>query len=349
MTHRRPIDAPRLWSVPDLDDSEDEPEEETPGMEVEVREDRSPEVLEGELVDARPVGFRAAFLDVDSHHPAATGARQVVYVCEGVTVIVRRLRDSRTPAPLERMMRAAEAVGDHETALMWADRVSEFRRDRHERRMDLIELPARVIMVLPKVAIGTGVVLVGIGGLMAAATRDITKVADPVMVVAETVQFLAVVGAAVWLPFLLALPGIVLLVLWVVGRRSHDNTDAGWLHTTSDLDMDIQIDETTIARALEALRIPQITAYLKEGLPLQYVTPCRTDGRGTHAVLRLPAGVTAERIGRRRADLASGLYRLAKEVWPTTGSEAGILDLWVADKGALAEGAGPYPLLPAPW
>jgi S-DNA-T family DNA segregation ATPase FtsK/SpoIIIE len=32
-------------------------------------------------------------------------------------------------------------------------------------------------------------------------------------------------------------------------------------------------------------------------------------------------------------------------VWPTTGSEAGILDLWVADKGALAEGAGAYPLL----
>jgi S-DNA-T family DNA segregation ATPase FtsK/SpoIIIE len=32
-------------------------------------------------------------------------------------------------------------------------------------------------------------------------------------------------------------------------------------------------------------------------------------------------------------------------VWPTTGSEEGILNLWIADKGALAEGAGPYPLL----
>ncbi|MFD0890190.1 hypothetical protein ACFQ08_37075, partial [Streptosporangium algeriense] len=52
-----------------------------------------------------------------------------------------------------------------------------------------------------------------------------------------------------------------------------------------------------------------------------------------------------EQITKRRAALATGLYRAAKEVWPTTGSEAGILDLWVADKGALAEGAGPYPLL----
>ena len=43
--------------------------------------------------------------------------------------------------------------------------------------------------------------------------------------------------------------------------------------------------------------------------------------------------------------VATGLHRLSKEVWPTTGSEAGILDLWVADKGALAEGAGAYPLL----
>jgi len=62
-------------------------------------------------------------------------------------------------------------------------------------------------------------------------------------------------------------------------------------------------------------------------------------------VVRLPAGVTADRIARRRADLATGLHRLAKEVWPTTGAEAGVLDLWIADKGALAEGAGPCPLL----
>jgi len=30
---------------------------------------------------------------------------------------------------------------------------------------------------------------------------------------------------------------------------------------------------------------------------------------------------------------------------PTTGAEAGILDLWVADKGTLGGGAGPWPLL----
>jgi DNA segregation ATPase FtsK/SpoIIIE, S-DNA-T family len=62
-------------------------------------------------------------------------------------------------------------------------------------------------------------------------------------------------------------------------------------------------------------------------------------------VIRLPIGVPAEKIARRRADVATGLHRLAKEVWLSTGAEAGILDIWAADKGALAEGAGPYPLL----
>ncbi|HEX7164248.1 MAG TPA: hypothetical protein VF223_23775, partial [Trebonia sp.] len=118
-----------------------------------------------------------------------------------------------------------------------------------------------------------------------------------------------------------------------------------WLATSADADADVSIDETTVTRALAALRIPQVTSCLKDGTPLPYLVPCRRDGRGTYAEIRLPAGVTAERIARRRADLASGLYRLAKEVWPGTGAEAAILTLWVADKGALAEGAGAYPLL----
>jgi S-DNA-T family DNA segregation ATPase FtsK/SpoIIIE len=127
-------------------------------------------------------------------------------------------------------------------------------------------------------------------------------------------------------------------------RRCWSSGGHSRLATSTDAGADVIIDETTIANAL-ALRIPQITTYLKQGLPLRYLTTARRDGRGTHAVLRLPAGVTAEKIAHRRADPATGLFRLAKEVRSTTGAEAGILDLWVADEGALAEGAGPDPLL----
>jgi S-DNA-T family DNA segregation ATPase FtsK/SpoIIIE len=136
-----------------------------------------------------------------------------------------------------------------------------------------------------------------------------------------------------------------LVAAWREGRRH--GTAPAWLATASEAEADITIDETTIAAALAALRIPQIRDYLKTGLPLQYITPARRDGRGTHAVIRLPGGVPAEQIAlpQRRAALAASLHRLTKEVWPSTGADAGVLDLWVADKGALAEGAGPYPLL----
>jgi S-DNA-T family DNA segregation ATPase FtsK/SpoIIIE len=47
-----------------------------------------------------------------------------------------------------------------------------------------------------------------------------------------------------------------------------------------------------------------------------------------------------------RADrLAADLGRAKLETWPTEGAEAGLLDLWVADKGKLGRGAGAWPLL----
>ena len=105
------------------------------------------------------------------------------------------------------------------------------------------------------------------------------------------------------------------------------------------------MDERTITLAIKALNIKNINDHLKQGLPLQYVTPAREDGRGTFAAIRLPSGVPALEVAKKRVALATGLHRAAREVWPSVGSEAGILSLWVADKGALAEGAGPYPLL----
>jgi len=131
--------------------------------------------------------------------------------------------------------------------------------------------------------------------------------------------------------------------LWQLGRTG-GSMAPGWAVTSADADVDVVIDERAVTQALEALRIPQVRDYLKLGLPLSYIVPCRVDGRGTYCEVRLPKGVPAEEIGTRRARLASGLYRLPAEVWPSMGADASHLRLWVADKGALAEGAGPYPL-----
>jgi hypothetical protein len=42
------------------------------------------------------------------------------------------------------------------------------------------------------------------------------------------------------------------------------------------------------------LWIKEIAGHLKHGLPLQFLTTARVDGRGTHAVIGLPAEVPAD-------------------------------------------------------
>lgn len=306
-------------------------------------------VLEGELLtpeQSAALDARVRIVRVEQHPGVRVGVALVragVTTAQGFASWAGRVWDASTMGVYRRAVSTAEAAGDLDRLGEWLDRAEEA-KDRRQRR--LRDLPALV----------TGLVRVGLMGLFGvvfavllvglfvqlSGTGQFTAVILGVMTVIRW-AFTAVTIA--WTPFVMSIPVFVVLAAWREGHRR--TTPPGWLLTTTEADLDLVIDETTIARALEALRIPQITAYLKQGLPMQYLTPCREAGRGTHAVLRLPAGVTAEQVARRRAALATGLHRLAKEVWPTTGSEAGILDLWIADKGALAEGAGPYPLLTA--
>ena len=279
---------------------------------------------------------------VATHPRTVAVVRHGLYVVAGVVGVGRRLWDARTAGRYERLMRIAEATGNLEQVAEWETRATAFRAARHQRRMDLLALPGRVAHSL---VVGSGTLLallLGIGVVLAVAERDVGQVAGPLLAAAGVVGVVALVVTVVWGPLLFAAPWLAVLGLWALGR-SH-GTGPSWRATASDADVDVTIDETTIARALAALRIPQITVHLKRA-PLQFLTTAHRDGRGVRAVVRLPDGVTAEKIAGRRGDLASGLHRLAKEVWPTTGSEEGILDLWIANKGALKEGAGPYPLL----
>jgi S-DNA-T family DNA segregation ATPase FtsK/SpoIIIE len=287
---------------------------------------------------------QAALVIRQSERPAQAGrlaARTGVHIYQGMESWLRRAWDASTMGAFRRQIRAAEAMGDHVRVGEWIERKEQVKQARHDR---VRELPT-LIAGLARVALGTVSALV----LLTLLTGLFVEISGAGQFTSFILGILAVIRwvltalAIAWTPLLMSLPFWLVLAAYREGRRL--GNAPRWLNTSAEADMDVSIDETTIARALEALRIPQINAYLKQGLPMQFLTPARVDGRGTHAVLRLPAGVTAEKIARRRADLATGLHRLAKEVWPTTGTEAGILDLWVADKGALAEGAGTYPLL----
>lgn len=278
--------------------------------------------------------------DKRSAQVSRTTLRAGATVAQGVTSWVRRAWDASTFGVYRRQIKAAEAAGDQERLSEWTDRKEQAKERVHRRLMDL---PAMAIGLAKAAVIGLlglvfTVVMIGVF-TQVTGTGEFMDVITGVL---NVIRWVFTAVAFAWTPLLLAAPFLLVLAAYREGNRSGT---PGWLATAGEADVDITIDETTIAAALAALRIPQVTDYLKQGLPVQYLTTARRDGRGTHAVLRLPAGVTAEKIARRRADLATGLHRLAKEVWPTTGGEAGVLDLWVADKGALAEGAGPYPLL----
>lgn len=239
-----------------------------------------------------------------------------------------------------RQVRAAEKMGDRVALAEWTDRLQAARDRRHAR---LLELP-RLMWGLAKVALGILLALAVLVPFVAALVWVTGGDGREVFWwVGGVLRWLFGAVAFLWPLLVAGTPVALLVAAWREGRRQ--GRTPGWLSTAGDADVNVEIDETTIASALKALRIPQIRDYLKSGLPLQFLVTARRDGRGTYAELRLPAGVTAETISRRRANLATGLYRAAKEVWPSTGAEAGVLKLWVADKGALAEGAGPYPLL----
>jgi len=319
-----------------------------PGIELETI------VYEGEVVDA-PTPEPSTELEVRSirrfiqarpserQRELARGAAvHVLTVGQGWHSWWVRAWDGLTLGVYRRQIRAAEQMGDREALADWTDRKQLAMDRRHSR---LVDLP-RMLFGLLKVAVGVLVLLLVviplIAGLVWMTGGDGTAV---FRWVSGAIRWLFDTVAFLWPWFVTGLPVLLVVAGWREGRRR--GTPPTWLATAADADVDVTIDETTIARALGALRISQITAYLKQGLPLQFIVPARKDGRGTYAELRLPAGVPAEEISKatRRAALATGLYRATKEVWPTTGSEAGILKLWIADKGALAEGAGPYPLL----
>lgn len=317
--------------------------------------EKQPAVIDAELVTSdvrprRPIIDATGVVRRQTVHVVTTAAahpRTKTVVRAGLTVLQgfeswgKRAWDGSTMGTYRRSIRGAEASGDRQALAEWVDRRERAAELRHRRLMDAPQLAFGVIK-----AIGFGMVgLVGLV-LVLAMVAQVSGAGSFVSVLAGTlalIGFVTAVVAFLWAPLLAALPAFVLVAAYREGKRR--GTPPAWLATSADSDVDVTIDETTIAAALGALRIPQISDYLKKGNPLQFITPARTDGRGTHAVIRLPIGVSAEKIAKRRLDLATGLHRQAKEVWPTTGGEAGILDLWVADKGALAEGAGRYPLL----
>ena len=239
-----------------------------------------------------------------------------------------------TYADLRADARAARLAGDAEARRKAQELIRSDSRARWTRLAMATETARRV-----------GTVVVGVGMLrwLIDATTDRADMwpwlAD---LYAGMAGAAALAGAAV--PFALAAG----FAAWLVASAQEGRDQApgaGFLVRPDRDDADSWIDERMISQALAHLGIAPLDRFFKTGGQLAYTVAARLDGDGTYAQVRLPMGVTADMVADRADRLAANLGRAKLETWPTEGAEAGLLDLWVADKGKLGRGPGAWPLL----
>ena len=323
------------------------------------------EVVEGEIVDDEPPVSRTPSVVqvvivrpvqviqvVVKHDHTRTAGRHLMYIPLGALVVSKRMWESRSTGRYDRWMRAAEATGDLEKLLELEKRAAEFRKDRHQRRMDWIQTPVTVLIQLPKIALGLFLVLAVMGIFLGIATKHIAEIAAPFEVVARIVEWVAIAVSVSYGPVLLALPWIALGALWWTGRAHANANLTGWLAPPKDDDdTGLVVTADTIVLALQNLdKIPALKRAFRDGWrPTFHLLPVR-DGRGYSAVFGVPLGVTAEMIADQRPVLARNVHRAEVEVWPSDAEKAGTgpagtVAVWVADPGVLSRAAPEYPLL----
>ena len=302
-------------------------------------------VNEGKAVNnpQRPV-YVLQVINVVVQHPAPrAAARHTAYIAAGLVVAARRRRRARTLAGEMAQLEAAR--GNPKEARDWAELDHKHRMERARQQSDHWEKRLKRLVMIPSVVAG---ITIGLGAVSALliVTGNGASAAEPWRLLAQLIRALVTAWRIGWELLPALLPAAVLAWLgrlYYLGRTAGELAPS-WARTSAGADADITIDERTVTKAIADMRFPQVRDYLKAGHPLQFLVPCRQEGRGTYFEVRLP-GIPAEKVIRRRAALAGGLYRLPKETWPSVGSDAAVLKAWVADKGALEDGAGPYPLL----
>jgi S-DNA-T family DNA segregation ATPase FtsK/SpoIIIE len=144
----------------------------------------------------------------------------VLYVPTGSWLVVRRLWEARTNARYERLMRAAEAAGDHDRLTDWEARAEQARERRHRRRMDWLEAPTVVVRAIVIAIMTSAGLLLGLGAVLAIGYQDFSWLLAPLHTATDVIARIVWVLSVLWLPVVLTVPMVVVAGLWQVGRRS---------------------------------------------------------------------------------------------------------------------------------
>jgi DNA segregation ATPase FtsK/SpoIIIE, S-DNA-T family len=290
---------------------------------------------------------RAAVTDERTRTVCRAAVRHGSYVVAGGGIVARRAWYGRTAARYEKMIRAAEAVGDFEKAAEWEERGRAFRAARHARRMDLLMAPQKLAK---SAATGTGVAaggLLGLGVMLAVAEHDPAQVIAPTMLTIEVVHALFVVVSVVWGPLMWSAPWLALLTLWSAGRRQQ--AAPAWALPVSQRSSDAgaPITPSIVVTALRDLGIPALRKAIKEmgDAGASMLSPIVLAGCGVEVDVTLPSGVSTDEVQGKRRKLAENLSRHEHEVFITIPTAARTVRLWIADSGALDEPIGPSPLV----
>lgn len=323
-------------------------------------------VLEGEIVTAREYnalqrraaierykGYRRDAVTVYrvartvvTHQRTKTVVRHTLaYPVAGAGVVWRRWRDAHGAGRYERQMRAAEAAGDQEALRYWQEADVAEKQRRHDRVMDWLAAPARVIRFGLVGAVGLAGFLLVLGVILAINSGNFSDLIGPIKAVFDAVAF--VVWFFTTYGMLLVLGGTAATLFYLYSQgRTHAEMPQ-WLAAPTPGEgnvMDGLPDENTIINALRNLNIAGFKQALKEGWRVRFRQVPHVDGKGWRAQLDLPPACSVEEIVKRKNMLAHNLVRYPIEVWPTE-PQPSVLDLWVANPGALSGPVDPWPLL----
>lgn len=273
-------------------------------------------------------------------------ARHLLYVATGLLVILKRLWLAKTNSRYEQILSDRFEARDWDRLADWETRSETARQRRHDRRMDWMKAPIEFAKAVAAI-IGTlvGLMLV-IGIFLAIGNDDLVEMVAPFVAFAHFVVWLIAAVAVAWGFLLFILPFALLVGLWHAGWKA--GAAPSWLRVEHDNGQATVIDEAAIAHALGNLGISALTQAVRRGHQFIFTKiPARDGERGVSASVRLTAGVAAREVVDRKPRLAANFGRSAVETWPKVGDDEQVLDLFIADRGALDTGAGPWPLLEA--